>query len=471
MPLKIYDTMSRELQVVKPINDNTIGMYACGPTVYWYQHIGNLRTYISEDILKRSLLYEGFKVKHVINITDVGHLTSDADEGEDKLMKAIKREKLPLTEESMLLIADKYFKEFEKDFVRLNILPPDIWCKATEHVKEMIELLKKIEKNGYTYKTSVGLIFDTSKFSDYSKLARIKIDELDQGNRTKVDEERKNPSDFALWVTNQPNHIMQWDSPWGKGFPGWHIECSAMSMKYLGEQFDIHCGGKDHIGVHHTNEIAQSEAASGKKPWVKYWFHTEWLGMKDVKMSKSKGEIIMVSGLMDKGYDPLDYRYFCLQAHYKTPLTFSFEALDAAKTAHLRLKNKVIEIKNNIENKKILNKEKYDEYKKKFTVHMENDLDTPGLIATLWDTTKDTELNNFEKYSLILEIDKILGLNLDKVKEEKIDVPKDVKEILEKRKKAREEKDWALSDKLRDEIKELGFIVKDSKEGQTISKI
>ncbi|MBW3003594.1 cysteine--tRNA ligase [Candidatus Woesearchaeota archaeon] len=467
MAIKLFNTLSRKTEVIEPIKKGEIGIYACGPTVYWFQHVGNLRTYISEDILRRTFQYNNIKVKHVINVTDVGHLTSDADEGEDKLLKALKREGLPLTKEAMLKLADKYFKEFVEDFHRLNILEPDVWCKATEHVNEMIELIKRIEANGYTYKTSVGLIFDTAKFKDYANLARLKLDELEQGARTKVDPERKNPSDFALWITNQPNHIMLWDSPWGRGFPGWHIECSAMSIKYLGEQFDIHCGGKEHIPVHHSNEIAQAEGATGKKPWVKCWFHTEWLGMKDIKMSKSKGDIIIVSGLMDKGYDPLDYRYFCLQAHYKTPLTFSFEALDAASTAYQRLKNKVLEIKDKPDSK---DGKKLQEFKDKFLEHINNDLDTPGALALLWDLVKEDSIGNKEKYELILEFDKVLGLKLDEVKEEKIKVPKNVQKLVDERENARKDKDWAKSDELRDKIKESGFTVKDTKEGPVVKK-
>ncbi|MEA3429861.1 MAG: cysteine--tRNA ligase [Nanoarchaeota archaeon] len=467
MTLKLFNTLSKKIEEFQPIKKGEVSFYACGPTVYWYQHIGNLRTYISEDILKRTFLYNGLKVKHIINVTDVGHLTSDADEGEDKLVKALKREGLPMTKEAMLQLADKYFKEFVEDFSRLNILEPDVWCKATEHVKEMIELIKKIETNGYTYKTSVGLIFDTEKFKDYANLARLNLDELEQGARTKIDAERKNSSDFALWVTNQPNHIMLWDSPWGQGFPGWHIECSAMSIKYLGEQFDIHCGGKEHVPVHHTNEIAQSESATGKKPWVKYWFHTEWLGMKDVKMSKSKGDIIIISGLIEKGYDPLDYRYFCLQAHYKTPLTFSFEALDAAKTAYKRLKNKIIEIKNNLESK---NKEKLKEYQDKFFTHINNDLDTPQALALLWDMIKDKDIGNKEKYELTLKFDKVLGLKLDKTKEEKVEIPEEIQKLIEERQTAKDNKDWTKSDELRNKIKDAGFIIKDTKEGPILTK-
>lgn len=466
MPIKLFNTLSRKVEDFKPIKPKEVKIYCCGPTVYWHQHIGNLRTYISEDLLKRMFLYNNFKVKHVINVTDVGHLTSDADEGEDKLVKALKREDLPMTKEAMLKLASMYFEGFIQDFKRLNILEPNVWCKATEHVKDMIDLIKRIEKNGFTYKTKVGLIFDTSKFKDYAKLARLNLEELEQGARTKIDPQRKNPSDFALWVTNQPNHIMLWDSPWGRGFPGWHIECSAMSMKYLGENFDIHCGGKDHIPVHHTNEIAQSEAATGKK-WVNYWWHTEWLGMKDTKMSKSKGSFIIVSDFVEKGYDPLDYRYFCLQAHYKTPLTFSWEALDAAKTAHSRLKSKILEIKNNQDNKY---GNKVKEYQDKFLEHINNDLDMPQALALLWDLVKDKDVGNKEKYELIIEFDKVLGLELDEVKEEKIEIPEEVQKLVEKREEARKAKDWAKSDELREKIKDSGFIVKDTKEGPVLSK-
>jgi len=466
MGLKLYNTLGRKKEEFKPVKPGFAGVYCCGPTVYWYQHIGNLRTYVFEDVLKRVLLLNGFKVKHVVNITDVGHLTSDADEGEDKLMKALKREGLPLTKESMVKLANMYFDEFKKDFVRLNILQPDVWCKATEHVPEMIELVKKIEKNGYTYKTSVGLIYDTAKFKDYAKMAMLKLEQLEEGARGKKDEERKNSSDFALWITNQPNHIMLWNSPWGAGFPGWHLECSAMSMKYLGEQFDIHCGGKEHIQVHHTNEIAQSEAATGKKPWVKYWLHAEWLVIPEGKMSKSKGSFTRVADLIEKGIHPLAFRYFTFSAHYRMPLTFSWEAVEGANNAYKTLKNRIAILKK--ENKSLDKKGKKEYYEEEFLKKINDDLNMPQAVALLNDMIKDSELGSKEKLELIEKFDKVFGLDL--LKEEDVNVPKEIQELVDKREEARKKKDFKLADKIRDEISSKGFVLEDTADGVRVKK-
>lgn len=457
MVLKLYNTLTRKKEEFKPIKKGYVGLYCCGPTVYWHQHIGNLRTYIFEDILKRVLLYNGFKVKHVINVTDVGHLTSDADVGEDKLLKALKREGLPLTQEAMLKLADKYFDEFKQDFERLHILMPDVWCKATEHVPEMIELVKKIEKNGYTYSTGVGLIYDTSKFKDYAKLGRLNLEEIKKGARGKEDPERKHPSDFALWISNQPNHIMLWDSPWGKGFPGWHLECAAMSMKYLGEQFDIHCGGKEHIQVHHTNEIAEAEAATGKK-WVNYWLHAEWLVVPKGKMSKSKGEFFTVSDLVDKGYDPLAYRYFCYTAHYRTPLTFSWEALESAKAAYDNFKNRIIEMKEDLSSKP-----KKNNYKDQFVDAINDDLNMPIAMSVVWNLIKDKELGNKEKYELLLDFDKVLGFNIQDFKRE--DISEDIQKLVDEREGARKAKDFKKADEIRDKLKDMGIVLEDTPQG------
>ena len=459
MPLKLYNTLTRKRELFKPIKKGQVGIYACGPTVYWYQHIGNMRAFVFGDILKRVLQFDGFKVNHVINVTDVGHLTSDADEGEDKLVKAIKREGLPLTKASMLKLADKYFDEFKSDLKKINVLFPNHWPKATEHIKEMIELIKKNEKNGFTYKTSVGLIFDTSKFKDYTKLGRLNMEQLEQGARTEKDPERRNPADFALWITNQPNHIMLWDSPWGAGFPGWHIECSAMSMKYLGEQFDIHCGGKEHIQIHHTNEIAQSEGATGKK-WVNYWLHNEWLTLPKGKMSKSKGSFIRLTDLIEKGYEPLDFRYLCLGTHYRNPLIFSYEALDGARTARKKLVEKVLEFK--CENEKGKAGKKYLDA---FTAAVNEDLNTTKALAVMWEVVKDETV---DRYSLLLKFDEILGLGLKDLKEEKI--PAEIKKLAEERLRARNEKDWARSDELREKIRSLGWEIGDTSEGYELKK-
>jgi len=457
--LKLYNTLSRTKEEFKPIKKGQAGMYCCGPTVYWYQHIGNLRTYIFEDILKRVLQYNGYNVKHVINVTDVGHLTSDADTGEDKLVKALKRENMPLTEESMFILADKYFQVFRDDFKKLHILPPDVWCKATEHINDMIELIKRIEENGYAYKTSVGLTYDTSKFSKYAELGRLNLDQLEEGKRGEKDKERRNSSDFALWITNQPNHIMQWDSPWGKGFPGWDIECSAMSMKHLGEQIDIHCGGKEHIPKHHTNEIAQVESATGKK-WVNFWLHAEWLELSEGKMSKSKGEFITVNDLIKKGYDPIVYRYFCFTAHYRSPLTFSWNALDSAKNGYENLKQRVIEIKQDLSGSPTDHK-----YKDEFYNFLNDDLDMPRALSVVWNTIKDQKLGNKEKYNLLLEFDKILGFGMDKWEKEEIKLDPEIDKMVQERETARKNKDYKKADEIRAKLLDKGIVLEDTPEG------
>jgi len=465
MVLKLYNTLTRKKEVFKPIKKDFVGMYSCGPTVYWYQHIGNMRYALFVDLLKRILAYDDYKIKHVMNITDVGHLTSDADEGEDKMVKAIRREGLKLNKESMLVIAKKYTDIFLNDIKKLNVVLPDVMPKATEHIKEMIEVIKKIEKKGYAYKTSVGLIFDTSKFKDYGKLAKLNPEEMKFGERVEVDPERKNPTDFALWITNQPNHIMQWDSPWGKGFPGWHIECSAMSWKYLGEQFDIHTGGEEHIPVHHTNEIAQSETAFGKKPWVKYWLHLRWLKLKGGKMSKSLGNVYTLSNLEEKGFSPLSFRYLCLLTHYRKPLEFSFESLEMAQNSYERLKNIVL----NLDRSQKKNKKNIENAAKQFLEIINEDLDSSRGLSFLWEILRDERLSDSEKYELAEEFDKVLGLNLGK--EEKIKIPENVMNIIDEREEARKNKEWKKSDELRDKIKKLGFAIDDTKEGYKIRKV
>jgi len=450
--MKLYNTLTRKKEEFKPIK-KTVGLYTCGPTVYFYAHIGNMKTYIFEDILKRTLLYNKFKVNHVMNITDVGHLTSDADEGEDKMDLAVKREK-----KTPKQIANFYSKEFFNDIKLLNILPPNKKPKATDHIKEMINTIKKIEKNGYTYiGKNKNVYFNTSKFKNYGKLAKLKLEE--QKTKEK-DPNKKNQRDFVLWFSETGSkfkgHLQVWDSPWGRGWPGWHIECSAMSMKYLGYQFDIHCGGEDHIPVHHTNEIAQSEAATGKQ-WVKYWLHGAFLVLKE-KMSKSKGNIMRLKDLIEEGYSPLDYRYLVLTAHYRSNLTFTKEALEGAKNSLNSLKNKIKEIKENPTSKKTKNT-----YKKDFLNAINDDLNTPIALSVLWAVTKDKQLGNKEKLTLIKDFDKVLGLNLTEFKKETIS--KDIKDLIQKREKARKEKDFKKADKIRDSLLKKGIILEDSKNG------
>jgi len=455
--LKLYNTLTRKKEEFKPLKDKVVGFYSCGPTVYWYQHIGNLRTYIFNDILKRVLMYDGFKVKHVMNITDVGHLTSDADEGEDKIEKAAKKEGKKAED-----IANYYLKIFQQDLKKLNIIFPDIWCKASEHIKEQINLIKELEKKGYTYTTNDGIYFDTSKLEDYGKLARLNIDKLKAGKRIKIGE-KKNKTDFALWKFSSPEDRRQqeWEAFGRKGFPGWHIECSAMSSKYLGKQFDIHTGGEDHIPIHHTNEIAQSEAAFGKKPWVRYWLHGAFLTFKGEKVSKSKGGLYTISELEKKGFPALVYRYFVLTAHYKKPLSFSLDNLENAKKSYERLKNIIAEIKAKKSEKP--NKKYLGEFEKAIN----DDLDMPKALAVLWKLVRDKDAKG--KLATIKKIDEVFGLDL--LKKEKINVPVEVKKLVKEREKARKVKDFEKADEIREKIKKLGFKIDDTKEGSKLSKV
>lgn len=459
MQLKLYNTLGRKKEVFKPIKKGKVGLYSCGPTVYLYQHIGNLRSYIFADVLKRVLVYDGYKVKQVMNVTDVGHLTSDADEGEDKMEKAAKKEGKKAQD-----IADYYWKTFRDDFKKLNISEPDVWCKATKHIKEQIDMVKKLEEKGFTYKTSDGIYFDTSKLKDYCELALLKKEGLQAGKRIDLGEKR-NKTDFALWkFSEKPGSRQQeWDpkdfgADWPIGFPGWHIECSAMSSKYLGEQFDIHTGGEDHIPVHHTNEIAQSEATFGKKPWVRYWLHGAFLTSKGEKISKSKGGLYTIEELEEKGYHALDYRYFCFSAHYRTQLNFSLKNLDSAKNALQRLRNIIAEIK---EDKKIDKK-----YLEMFEKAINDDLDMPKAVAVLWELVRDKGAEG--KIKTIKEMDKVLGLDL--LKKEKVKIPASIQKLIDEREQARKDKDWNKADSIRTEIEKKGFVLEDSKDGVKVKK-
>lgn len=459
--LKLYNTLSRKKEAFKPIKNKRVGLYTCGPTVYWFAHIGNLRTYIFEDLLKRVLEYNDYKVKHVMNITDVGHLTSDEDTGEDKMDKGAKREKKTVWE-----IAELYTKAFKKDLKFLNIKEPDIWCKATDHIKEQINLIKQLEKKGYIYIIEDGVYFNTSKLKDYGKLTGSKKRKLKAGARVKLVVGKKNITDFALWkfTAKGVKRQMEWNSPWGKGFPGWHIECSAMSMKYLGETFDIHCGGIDHIPIHHTNEIAQSEAASGK-PFVKYWVHGEFLVLKKERIGKSKGNIILIDDLRKKEFNPLSYRYLSLTTHYRSKLNFSWKDLKSAQNALDNLYEKVLKIKSK---RKPLSK-KANLYQKKFLNFINDDLSLPKALALIWDVLKNKTLSNQEKYNLLLDFDNVFGLDLAQIK--KLVVPKEIKKLLEERKKYRKENNWKKADEIRKKIKKFGYQVEDTEKGVKIKRI
>lgn len=455
MVLKLYNTLTRKKEKFVPIKKNEVGIYSCGPTVYWYQHIGNLRSYIFADILKRVLIYNNFKVKHIINITDVGHLISDADSGEDKMEKAATKEGKTAME-----ISHFYFDAFEKDFEKLNIIKPFKWTWATEHIKEQIDMVKILEEKGYTYETSDGIYFDTTKFANYGKLSRKKVEGLEGGKRIDLGE-KKNITDFALWKFSKPEDKRQqeWESPWGIGFPGWHIECSAMASKYLGEQFDIHTGGEDHIPIHHENEIAQSECAFGKSPWVNYWMHGGFLNFKGGKMSKSLGTIKTIGELEKDGIGALAYRYFTYTAHYRKPLIWSDEAIKSAVNSYRRLKNIIGELKDD----RKVNKKYLEEFKERIN----DDLDMPGAIAVLWKIIRDKNANG--KIDTIKKMDEIFGLDLLEI--EKVEIPSEIKKLTDERERAREGKDWKKGDELRDKLKEMGWNIKDKKGGFELEKI
>ena len=459
MAIYLFSTLTREKEEFKPIKAGSVGMYCCGPTVYNYAHIGNLRTYIFEDILKRTFLYNGLKVKHVMNITDVGHLTGDADAGIDKMLLAAQREGKTVWD-----VAKFYTEEFFKDTQRLNILKPDVVCNATQHIKEMIELIQRLEKKGLTYNAGGNVYYDISKFRDYGKLAKLNPEELKAGARVDVDVNKKNPHDFVLWFTKSKfqEQEMKWDSKWGKGYPGWHIECSAMSMKYLGEHFDMHCGGTDHIPVHHTNEIAQSEGATGKK-WVNYWLHGEFLVLDSGRMGKSLGNFVTLQALIDKGFDPLDYRYFCLNAHYRKQLTFTIEALEGAKNGFRRLREKYLQLR---KSNNIIDSDKLKNYEDNFLEAINNDLNMPQALAIAWEVIDDEKLNDQEKKFLIDKFDEVLGLDLVNAKEGVVVLTPEAKKLIEIREKARKAKDWDKSDEIRDKLKKMGIQVLDTPEGQ-----
>lgn len=465
MELKLYNTLTRQKTEFRPLEGKEVKIYTCGPTVYSFAHIGNFRAYVFMDTLRRVLKYNGYTLKHVMNITDVGHLESDADEGEDKMEKAARKENKNPYE-----IAAFYTDIFFRDMGRLNIEKPEIIAKATEHIEEMLEFVKKLIENGYAYETSKGIYFDISKLDKYPVLSNRKLDDQIAGARVDVDTEKRNPYDFALWIKAPENHIMKWESPWGLSYPGWHIECSAMGRKYLGDEFDIHTGGVDHIPTHHENEIAQSKGCTGKVP-AKRWMHVEFLQVDGGKMSKSLGNTYTLDQLQEKGIEPLAYKLFCYTAHYRTKLNFTFAGAEASEKSLNRLRQSYLkheEANNEVDDKII------EEYLNRFTQAINDDLNMPLAMGIVWEVARnDIKSNKFAK--LLLEFDKVLGLDLVNSKEylekeEKQEIPEEIQKLLEERKTARENKNWAESDRIRDLLKEQGYTVKDTKEGQIIEK-
>ncbi len=461
--LFLYNTLTRKKEEFKPIKAGKVGLYTCGPTVYNYAHLGNLRTYIFEDVLKRVLLYNGYRVKHVMNITDVGHLTGDRDMGEDKLEAGARREGKTAWE-----IADFYTRAFRSDMKKLNLLEPDVWCKATDYIKEQIDLVKSLEKKGYTYKTSDGIYFDTAKFKNYNKLSHQPLAKLKAGARVEKNKEKKNPTDFALWkFSRQPGVRQQeWDSPWGVGFPGWHLECSVMSMKNLGRQLDIHCGGIDHVNVHHTNEIAQSEAATNRK-FFNYWLHGAFLNIKDGdKMAKSAENFLTLeNALVKKGLDPLVYRFAVLQTHYRKPMEYSERVIENARKGLEHLYNQARMIK--IDGRR-QTADGRKNFKEKFIKAINDDLNMPRALAVAQELLK-SDLSDKEKLDTILDFDKVLGLNLDKAGEAR-ELPAKVNELVEAREEARQQGNYQAADRLRAEIEKAGYAVEDTKEGMRVFK-
>jgi len=474
--MKIYNSLIKKKEEFKPIKEKEVRMYACGPTVYWFAHIGNLRTYLFENLLRRVLNYNGYKVKLVMNITDVGHLTSDSDSGEDKLEKGAKKERRSVWE-----IAQFYTDFFKKDLELLNIDEPDVWVKATDTIDDQIELIKELEKKGFTYIISDGVYFDTSKLEKYGRLWGDS-ERSEMKGRIEEVKEKRNQADFALWKFSPKDEKrqMEWESPWGIGFPGWHTECVAMSVKNLGIPFDIHCGGIDHLFIHHNNEIAQAEAAYGKL-LSNYWMHGEFLNLKDSKMSKSSGTIITLRTLKQKGVSPLAYRYLCLNNHYRSKLTYSEESIDFAENSLNKLYEKAFELSHSEETDY---SEKYNKYKNDFKEYISDDLNIPGALAMTWDMLKDKELSDFEKHELLLDFDKIFGLDVASIKSEENDnskyiikifknelpvwtsnievLPQEVKLLIEEREEKRRNKEWEKSDEIRDKINKLGWQVEDS---------
>ena len=459
LKIYFYNTLTRTKEEFKPLDGNTVRIYTCGPTVYKDATIGNMKSYIFMDTLRRVLKYNGYELKHAMNITDVGHLVSDADEGEDKMVKAAKSE-----HKSPLEIAKIYTEKFFEDLDRLNIDKPEIICKATDHIKEMIEFVQKIIDNGYAYETSTAIYFDVSKLDKYGILSGIDLRNQKAGARVKVDEEKKNPYDFALFIKAPENHIMKWESPWGLAYPGWHIECSTMSNKYLGETFDIHTGGVDLVPTHHENEIAQSMGANGKEP-VKFWMHCDYLLINGGKMSKSLGNAYLVKDLIEKGYDPLSFKMMCYTANYRNKLNFTWEALDSSQSALVRLKEGYKRHKNGNDT---VEKNTIGEYKTKFLEAINDDLNMPMAMSVVWDIVKNP-VKSKDLADLLLDFDRVLGIKIEEpIYKKQEDLPEEIKSLIEKRKEARQNKDWALSDALRDELNLKGYNVKDSKEGMEI---
>ncbi len=459
MDIFFYNTLTKSKEKFKPLDEKQVKIYSCGPTVYKDATIGNMRTNLFQDILRRVLKYNGYTLKHAMNITDVGHLVSDGDDGEDKMLKSAREEhKTPME------IANHYTKLFFKDLEELNIETPEIVCKATDHIQDMLLYVQKLVENGYAYETSTAIYFDISKLDKYPILSPVNIEEQKAGARVDIDKEKRNPYDFALWIKAPKEHLMKWDSPWGLSYPGWHIECSAMGQKYLGEQFDIHTGGIDLIPTHHENEIAQSKGKCGKIP-AKVWMHGEYLLINGGKMSKSLGNVYLIKDIKEKGYDPLVYRLFSFSSHYRNKLNFTWEAIEAASKSLERLKNSY---QTHLTGKDEIQDKTLEELEIKFHEAINDDLNMPLAMSVVWETAKQ-EAKSPKIAKLLEKFDTVLGLKITKlVSKKKEEIPQEILELVEQRNQARKNKDWAKSDELRDKIQEKGYLVKDTKDGTQI---
>lgn len=461
MDIYFYNTLTKKKQIFIPLNPKEVKIYSCGPTVYKDATIGNMRTNIFQDVLRRVLRYNGYKIKHVMNITDVGHLVSDGDEGEDKMLKSAREEhKTPLE------IANHYTKLFFNDLESLNIETPEVVCKATEHIKEMLEYVKELMKNGYAYETSTAIYFDISKLDKYPILSNLNVEEQKAGARVDVDPEKRNPYDFALWIKAPENHLMKWDSPWGPSYPGWHIECSAMGRKYLGEQFDIHTGGIDLIPTHHENEIAQSKGACGKIP-ANYWMHGEYLLINGGKMSKSLENVYLIKDLKEKGYDPIVYKLFSYSCHYRNKLNFTWEGIEAASKSLERLKKGY---KAHLEGKDEVDNRTVSEYEERFHKAINDDLNMPAAMSVVWEVVRAEEKSP-KLAELLFKFDTVLGLKIEEETKKQVEeIPQEILNLVDQRKIARENKDWIKSDELRELINQKGYDIKDTKQGTEIKK-
>ena len=458
MDIYFYNTLTKQKDLFKPIEEGKVKIYSCGPTVYKDATIGNMRTNLLNDTLRRVLKYNGYELKHVMNITDVGHLVSDGDEGEDKMLKSASEE-----HKSPLEIAEHYTKLFFRDLERLNIETPEVVCKATDHIKEMLEMVQKIMKNGYAYETSTAIYFDVSKLDKYGILSGINLNDQKAGARVDIDPEKRNPYDFALWIKAPANHLMKWDSPWGPSYPGWHIECSAMSTKYLGEEFDIHTGGIDLVPTHHENEIAQNKGACGKNP-AHYWIHGEYLLINGGKMSKSLGNTYLIDDIIARGYSPLAYRLFNYSCHYRGKLNFTWEGIESANTSLIRLREGY---QKHLNGNSDISDEIIADMENRFHQAINDDMNMPLALSVVWEAVKYPEKSP-KIAQLLKKFDTVLGIKIDEVQETKI--PQEILDLVEERKQARSDKNWSESDRLRDLIAEKGYIVKDMKDGTEVLK-